>query len=65
MDWLFQDVWYNHLDNSKTAISQLDSIQLQKMVERMEQWLQNPDLLFEDNRKSIVWRRDQSIKESI
>ncbi|RYY06672.1 MAG: hypothetical protein EOP43_05625 [Sphingobacteriaceae bacterium] len=57
LDWLFQDVWYQHLDRSKTAISQLDQIQLQRMIERMEQWLQNPDLLFEDNRKSLTWRK--------
>jgi len=57
LDWLFQDVWYNHLDRSKTAISQLNTIQLQKMIERMEKWLQHPDLLFEDNRKSLAWRK--------
>ncbi|RYY05581.1 MAG: hypothetical protein EOP43_08235 [Sphingobacteriaceae bacterium] len=63
LDWLFQDAWYNHLNNSKTAISQLDPIQLQKMIERMEQWLQNPDLLFEDNRKSLTWRKEKSMLE--
>lgn len=57
LDWLFQDVWYPHLDRSKTAISQLDTTQLQKMIERMELWLQNPDLLFEDNQKSLTWRK--------
>ncbi len=57
LDWLFQDVWYNHLNNSKTAISQLDTTQLQQMVERMEQWLLEPDLLFEDNQKSLNWRK--------
>ncbi|RYE24183.1 MAG: hypothetical protein EOP42_22540 [Sphingobacteriaceae bacterium] len=63
LDWLFQDIWYNHLNKSKTAISQLDFIHLQKMIERMEQWLQNPDLLFEDNRKSLAWRKSKSILE--
>ena len=56
LDWLFQDVWYHHLNCSKTAISQLNTIQLQQMVERMEQWLQYPDLLFEDNQRSLTWR---------
>lgn len=59
LDWLFQDVWYNHLDHLKTAISQLNTIQLQQMVERMEQWLLKPDLLFEDNQKSLTWRKDK------
>ncbi|QJD95116.1 hypothetical protein HH214_04095 [Mucilaginibacter robiniae] len=57
LDWLFQDVWYRHLDSSKTAISQLNETQLQKMIERMEQWLQEPDLLFEDNHRSLTWRK--------
>lgn len=61
LDWLFQDVWYNHLNRSKTAISQLDTIQLQQMVGRMEQWLLEPDLLFEDNQKSLTWRKGKSI----
>jgi hypothetical protein len=57
LDWLFGDVWYNHLDRTKTAISQLDNIQLQKTVDRMEQWLQQPELLFEDNEKSLAYRK--------
>ncbi|MEX8548156.1 MAG: hypothetical protein V5804_11195 [Mucilaginibacter sp.] len=60
LDWLFQDVWYHHLNRSKTAISQLDTIQLQQMVERMEQWLLDPDLLFEDNQRSLTLRKDKS-----
>ncbi|WP_345949972.1 hypothetical protein ABDD95_00665 [Mucilaginibacter sp. PAMB04274] len=59
LDWLLQDVWYNHLDKSKTAISQLSQTQLQKMVERMEQWLKQPELLFSDNQQSLKWRRKQ------
>lgn len=64
LDWLFQDVWYDHLNRSKTAISQLDAIQLQQMIKRMEQWLQYPELLFEDNRKSLIWRKAKSIEVS-
>ena len=63
LDWLFQDAWYRHLNSSKTAISQLDTIQLQQMVERMEQWLQNPDLLFEDNQRSLTWRKGKSTRQ--
>ncbi|WP_345954054.1 hypothetical protein [Mucilaginibacter sp. PAMB04168] len=59
LDWLFQDVWYNHLDKSKTAISQLSQTHLQKMVERMEQWLKQPELLLSDNQQSLKWRRKQ------
>ncbi|WP_462264461.1 hypothetical protein [Mucilaginibacter sp.] len=57
LDWLFQDVWYRHLDPSKTAISQLNEEQLQQMTSRMEQWLQQPGLLFEDNQHSLAWRK--------
>lgn len=57
LDCLFEDVWYKHLDRSRTAISQLNDEQLQKMVKRMEQWLQEPDLLFEDNTQSLVYRK--------
>jgi preprotein translocase subunit Sec63 len=61
LDWLFADVWYNHLDRSKTAISQLSNEQLLKMINRMEQWLQQPQLLFEDNLQSLIYRK-KSIK---
>jgi hypothetical protein len=57
LDWLFDDLWYNHLNKSKTAISQLTAEQLQITINRMEQWLQHPDLLFEDNRKSLAYRK--------
>jgi len=59
LNWLFQDVWYHHLDNTKTAISQLNETQLQQMTSRMEQWLQNPNLLFSDNQQSLTWRKKQ------
>jgi hypothetical protein len=57
LDWLFQDVWYNHLNKSKTAISQLNEMQLQKMIGRMELWLQQPDVLAKDNQQSLMWRK--------
>jgi len=57
LDWLFGDVWYKHLDKSKTAINQLNHGQLQKMIARMELWLQQPELLFEDNLQSLAYRK--------
>jgi hypothetical protein len=57
LDWLFQDAWYHHFNSSKTAISQLSDVQLQQMINRMEAWLQQPELLFEDNRRSLAWRK--------
>ncbi len=62
LDWLFQGVWYDHLNRSKTAISQLNIIQIHQMVKRMEQWLLDPDLLFEDNQKSLTWRKAKSTR---
>ncbi|MCJ8209816.1 hypothetical protein MUY27_08855 [Mucilaginibacter sp. RS28] len=58
LDWLFQDVWYKHLERAKPAVTQVSEAQLSKMVYRMEQWLAQPHLLWEDNRKSLAWRRD-------
>ena len=57
LDWLFQDVWYHHLNQSKTAISQLTEEQLQKMILRMEMWLQQPGILVQDNTNSLAWRK--------
>lgn len=57
LDWLFQDVWYHHLNSSKTAISQLSEAQLEQMIARMEAWLHQPQLLFADNRQSLAWRK--------
>ncbi|CAM3748893.1 hypothetical protein MUGA111182_07130 [Mucilaginibacter galii] len=57
LDWLFSDIWYNHLDKSKTAISQLNDEQLCRMIERMQLWLKQPEVLFEDNKLSLAYRR--------
>jgi hypothetical protein len=57
LDWLFSDVWYKHLDRSKIAINQLNEKQLQKMITRMELWLKQPEVLFEDNLKSLTYRK--------
>jgi len=63
LDWLFGDVWYNHLNQSKTAISQLSEEQLQKMIVRMELWLHQPDILTQDNTNSLAWRK--KLKHSV
>ncbi|MFD1255642.1 hypothetical protein ACFQ3S_02435 [Mucilaginibacter terrae] len=57
LDWLFGGVWYHHLNRSKTAINQLTDKQLQKMISRMELWLQQPEMLFQDNTNSLAWRK--------
>ncbi len=57
LDWLFQDCWYHHLDTNKTAISQLHNEQLAMMIERMNAWLTNHQMLIEDNEKSLRYRK--------
>lgn len=57
LDWLFTDCWYHHLDRKKTAISQLTETQLQQAVQRMNAWLENHNLLVEDNANSLRWRK--------
>ncbi len=56
LDWLFTDCWYNHLDRRKTAISQLDETQLKVMINRMNQWLTDEQLLMTDNENSLMYR---------
>ena len=63
LDWLFGGVWYEYLDKSKTAISQLTEEQLQAMISRMELWLDQPDLLVMDNERSLNWRKNAKIAE--
>ncbi len=64
LDWLFADVWYNYLDRNKVAYKQLTDVQLQKLIGRMEEWLQQPDLLVTDNTCSLNWRKKAEYKES-
>ena len=56
LDWLFQDVWYNHLDRKKTAISQLSEDQLHQAIDRMNDWLSNHNTLVKDNVNSLHYR---------
>lgn len=57
LDWLFNDCWYNHLSRRQTAISQLSEKQLKAAIERMQQWLQNKELLVNDNNRSLDFRK--------
>lgn len=59
LDWLFNDCWYNHLSREKTAISQLDQEQLRLAITRMNEWLENQDLLIADNNSSLNFRKKQ------
>lgn len=56
LDWLFQDVWYYHLDKKKTAISQLNDEQLEAAIIHMNEWLTNHDRLVQDNLNSLRYR---------
>ncbi len=57
LDWLFQDYWHNHLEQKKTAISQLTETQLQCAIQRMNEWLFNHELLVQDNIDSLRYRK--------
>lgn len=57
LDWLFADVWYNHLNKKHPAYRQLSEPQLQAAVERMQLWLRQPQVLWQDNAASLRYRR--------
>lgn len=57
LDWLFQDCWYNHLHQNVPAYKQLTGAQLQAAVTRMQQWIKESQLLVEDNKASLGYRR--------
>lgn len=60
LDWLFSDCWYDHLDRQTTAVSQLNETQLEHAIQRMNLWLENHDLLIEDNFNSLRWRKKRN-----
>ncbi len=62
LDWLFNDCWYNHLSRKQIAISQLSREQLQLAIARMNEWLQNHELLYADNNSSLNFRRQKAVK---
>ena len=55
LDWLFQDVWYDHL--GRPAYKHLDEQQLAACIERMESWLADRNVLIADNDASLRYRR--------
>lgn len=55
LDWLFQDVWYEHI-KKRPAYQQLSEMQLQQAIERMEKWLEDGEILVRDNRDSLFYR---------
>lgn len=57
LDWLFEDCWYNHLNRNQTAISQLSKKQFISAIMRMNEWLQNQELLISDNDASVSYRK--------
>lgn len=63
LDWLFNVCWYNHLSRKQTAISQLSREQLQAAIVRMNEWLQNRDLLYLDNSRSLNFRKKEHTKK--
>ena len=54
LDWLFGDVWYDHLD--RPAYRHLTAEQLSQCIERMRLWLDDHDTLVADNRFSLSVR---------
>lgn len=55
LDWLFQDVWYNHIE-TRPAYKALTTEQLTQVIERMQLWLADKNILIEDNQTSLRWR---------
>lgn len=54
LDFMYQDAWYKHL--SSPGYKHLSEYQLIVACERMQQWLNNPQLLIKDNQKSLIYR---------
>ena len=56
LDALFNDCWYHHLDQSKTAYKQLSSAQLEQAINLGEAMLSSPSLVQSLNQKSLTYR---------
>ena len=54
LDWLFGDVWYDHLD--RPAYKHLDADQLTRCIERMQEWIADHNVLVADNQFSLQVR---------
>lgn len=59
LDWTFNDCWYNHLHQKTPAYLQLSETQLSNAIERMQAWLQQPQLLVQDHKASLSYRNRQ------
>lgn len=57
LDWTFSDCWYNHLHKNGPAYLQLSDAQLQATIVRMNAWLQDRQLLVQDNEASLRYRK--------
>ena len=53
---MFKDCWYNHLGRNRLALSQLNEVQLQQSIQRMELWLSDTASLVEDDTASLRYR---------
>lgn len=62
LDWIFSDCWYQHLSNNKPAYQQLSIPQLEAAIRRMEQWLQEPQVLMNDHLASLQYRKKNYLK---
>lgn len=62
LDWLFNDCWYDHLVKNKTAISQLTERQLKSAIKRMKLWLQDKQILVDDNDASLLYRKNKKMR---
>lgn len=51
LDWLFDDVWYDHVE--RPAYKNLTADQLAACIGRMEAWLADHNLLVADNDASL------------
>lgn len=55
LDWLFQDVWYNHIEK-RPAYKTLNEQQLKSVIQRMESWRSDRTIIVADNRQSLIYR---------
>ena len=54
LDWLFDDVWYGHVD--RPAYRHLTAEQLSRCIDRMHQWIADHSVLVADNARSLQLR---------
>ena len=62
LDWLFEDVWYGHVD--RPAYANLTADQLRRCIDRMERWREDREVLVRDNSASKTRRRLKKAADS-